>query len=238
MSPRTRRREVLQRVLFTPTSDTSVIDGASVDVGSVREHLASALFDVDPRQVRWRMRPWAHGIASQAVPAAGVVGGTWDRLVTTYRPHPVVARCVLSRHVQGQPAGAGYRPPLRLSDLDRARRRRYVTPQDRSERRASVEALVEAVVATGFRPQPGIGGRSEDEIGVYVTRTGRLVWGRQGDHRLSAAQLLGVAAVPVIVRGVHRDFVLAARRSHPAGSAIDAVDGALSSIGVALHGGA
>lgn len=190
-----------------------------VEIATARAWLASTLFDVGPRKIIWRMRPSLHGYASQELPRSLVVGGPWDRLVVAYTPHPVVIE-VMNRRIS-RTADAPDRPRL---VLDRTRSRRYRTADDRERRRASIAALIDDVERRGFRPQPMSGVRSEDEIGVYLARDGGLIWGRQGDHRLSLAQLLDVPRVPVIVRGIHQDlWRRATRGGRPAVEGLTAV---------------
>ncbi|QTP58898.1 hypothetical protein HNO53_09380 [Billgrantia antri] len=48
--------------------------------------------------------------------------------------------------------------------------------------------------------------RGKDELGVAVSREGRLLKINRGLHRLAMAQRLGLASVPVRVRAVHREW--------------------------------
>ncbi|WP_158772367.1 hypothetical protein [Cobetia sp. L2A1] len=53
----------------------------------------------------------------------------------------------------------------------------------------------------GFRQ-----GITKDEMGVAVSREGRLLKINRGLHRLAMAQQVGVPSVPVVVKAVHREF--------------------------------
>lgn len=53
----------------------------------------------------------------------------------------------------------------------------------------------------GFRQ-----GITKDEMGVAVSRDGRLLKINRGLHRLAMAQQVGVPSVPVVVKAVHREF--------------------------------
>ncbi|WP_456267932.1 hypothetical protein M1D97_11850 [Kushneria sp. AK178] len=48
--------------------------------------------------------------------------------------------------------------------------------------------------------------RGKDTLGVVVTRDGRLLKVNRGLHRLAMAQRLGLPAIPVTVRAVHRQW--------------------------------
>jgi hypothetical protein len=179
-------------------------EGRSIDeLDLARVYLSTALFEVDPKRITRRLRPWLHGYASQAIPRSIIVDGAWDRCLMPYRPHPEVAR-----RLPADPRRLGRvgRTRSHARRLDRVRSRRYRTTADRTDRMHRIDQVIESVREGGIRPQRDTGPRSEDEIGVYVTRRGVLVWARQGDHRLSIAQLLDQPTVPVIVRGMHVGF--------------------------------
>jgi hypothetical protein len=53
----------------------------------------------------------------------------------------------------------------------------------------------------GFRQ-----GVTKDEMGVAVTRDGRLLKINRGLHRLAMAQQVGVPSVPVVIKAVHREY--------------------------------
>jgi hypothetical protein len=200
----------------------------SEELAATRRWLEATLFDIDPRLIRWRLRPWLHGYASQAIPRSVVVAGPWDRLLVAYHPHPVVRQ---RREAAANPGvveddGPGPSAPV----MDRVRRRRYRTPEDVARRSGSIDRLLRGLATEGFQSRSEGPERSEDEIGLYVTRRGDLVWGRQGDHRLSAAQLHGSPSVPVIVRGVHAGFWRSAVQSQEA--VVPALRRALRDVGL------
>ncbi|QFU01508.1 hypothetical protein FIU83_07625 [Halomonas sp. THAF5a] len=49
-------------------------------------------------------------------------------------------------------------------------------------------------------------GRGKDQLGVAVSREGRLIKINRGLHRLAMAQRLGLPSVPVVVKAVHREW--------------------------------
>lgn len=49
-------------------------------------------------------------------------------------------------------------------------------------------------------------GRGKDQLGVAVSREGRLIKINRGLHRLAMAQRLGLTSVPVVVKAVHREW--------------------------------
>lgn len=57
------------------------------------------------------------------------------------------------------------------------------------------------MASNGFRQ-----GVTKDEMGVAVTREGRLLKINRGLHRLAMAQQVGVPSVPVVIKAVHREF--------------------------------
>ena len=61
--------------------------------------------------------------------------------------------------------------------------------------------FLDDMAAHGFNAELG-----KDDLGVAVTRDGRLLKINRGLHRLAMAQRLGLASIPVVVRAVHRDW--------------------------------
>lgn len=76
-------------------------------------------------------------------------------------------------------------------------------------------AVLEDIRLRGYRSQAELGGDPRDEIKVYVDRDGELLIGDGGNHRLALARLLELPSVPVLVNGVHRDFVATHAGSAP-----------------------
>lgn len=62
-------------------------------------------------------------------------------------------------------------------------------------------SFLDDMVVRGFDP-----GRGKDELGVAVSREGRLIKVNRGLHRLAMAQRLGLPSIPVRVRAVHREW--------------------------------
>ena len=76
-------------------------------------------------------------------------------------------------------------------------------------------AVLDNIKSRGYRSQAELAGDPRDEIKVYVDREGELLIGDGGNHRLALAQLLALPSVPVLVNGVHRDFVAAHAGNSP-----------------------
>ena len=89
---------------------------------------------------------------------------------------------------------------------------------------ASIIRLHDDIRSNGYRSQTELGtARPTDEIVVHIGRDGviRKMQG-SGHHRLAIARLLGVEAVPVVVRGVHSELVVTWRRRY-GGSVLGAI---------------
>ncbi|MDR5865927.1 hypothetical protein [Halomonas koreensis] len=69
--------------------------------------------------------------------------------------------------------------------------------------------------------------RGKDELGVAVSREGRLIKINRGLHRLAMAQRLGLPSVPVRVKAVHRDWWHDVTRGSEGGDALDRLRHAL-----------
>lgn len=61
--------------------------------------------------------------------------------------------------------------------------------------------FLDGMAESGFDARLG-----KDDLGVAVTRDGRLLKVNRGLHRLAMAQRLGLPSIPVVVRGVHRQW--------------------------------
>lgn len=61
--------------------------------------------------------------------------------------------------------------------------------------------FLDDMAVEGFNAELG-----KDDLGVAVTREGRLLKVNRGLHRLAMAQRLGLASIPVVVRAVHRQW--------------------------------
>jgi hypothetical protein len=61
--------------------------------------------------------------------------------------------------------------------------------------------FLDGMARDGFDAELG-----KDDLGVAVTREGRLLKVNRGLHRLAMAQRLGLASIPVVVRAVHRQW--------------------------------
>lgn len=59
----------------------------------------------------------------------------------------------------------------------------------------------------GYKSQRELGGKESDEVAIYIDRYGRLINGNGGRHRIEIARILNIKKIPVVVRGVHVDWV-------------------------------
>ncbi|MDN3522073.1 hypothetical protein [Halomonas ramblicola] len=62
-------------------------------------------------------------------------------------------------------------------------------------------SFMDDMAARGFDAQ-----RGKDDLGVAVSREGRLIKINRGLHRLAMAQRVGLDSVPVTVKAVHREW--------------------------------
>ncbi|WP_091644517.1 hypothetical protein [Aquisalimonas asiatica] len=72
-------------------------------------------------------------------------------------------------------------------------------------------ATFQSMKTKGYLDQSQLHGKdvkkADDEIPVYVTRSGELCQGNAGNHRIKMAEILGVERVPVIFWGIHTVWV-------------------------------
>ena len=61
--------------------------------------------------------------------------------------------------------------------------------------------FLDSMATEGYRPE-----RTRDEIGVAISRQGRILKINRGLHRLAMAQRVGLPSIPVRVRCVHREW--------------------------------
>ena len=59
----------------------------------------------------------------------------------------------------------------------------------------------------GYRPHTDLGTSPHEEVKVHVGRGGDLIKASGGNHRVSFAKLLELPSIPVLVRGLHRDYL-------------------------------
>ncbi|MDT8878297.1 hypothetical protein RSO68_02305 [Halomonas saccharevitans] len=71
-------------------------------------------------------------------------------------------------------------------------------------------------------------GRGKDQLGVAVSREGRLIKINRGLHRLAMAQRLGLPSVPVAVKAVHREWWESVTQGISGQEALDRVKAALA----------
>lgn len=136
----------------------------------------------------------------------GVRGGAWDRTDDRFED------LLEYRSMRARWEGAAW------SETDLYRRHRdrieagyesYGCPDlDRlRERLAAVDDLLAGIERDGYRARRAAGGDPFDEIRVNVGRDGSLLYNDEGRHRLAAAKLLDVEAVPVLVVARHEELV-------------------------------
>lgn len=59
----------------------------------------------------------------------------------------------------------------------------------------------------GYLKQEDLGNSGVEEIRIHVTRNGKLVLGGGGNHRIRMAEILGIKLIPILIRGVHPQWV-------------------------------
>lgn len=70
-----------------------------------------------------------------------------------------------------------------------------------------MKELCAKIAKEGYKTQRELGLGGDDEIKVYVGRDGTLMLSGGGNHRHGMALHLGIETVPVVIRGVHREWL-------------------------------
>lgn len=173
---------------------------------------------VDPARISWRTS--GGDIGSHAGRVWGnrryLLEGDWDRRWRWPFDPEHQEGC---RAVHDLVAGRPYRETREFHSRVKDRIAEGVNPR---QARAEMEAyycrllgVLEDIRRRGYRSQADLGGDPRDEIKVYVDRDGALLIGDGGNHRLAFARLLGLPSVPVLINGVHCDFVAAHSEGTP-----------------------
>jgi hypothetical protein len=192
---------------------------------------AGVLAAADPDDIGWTLPRRA--VRGLGVPTRARLNlqffpeGEWDLAAEPFEVH----RYVRELFVDEVPVreSAQYRDMLaRISDPQRAGSVwgcRTVEDVDRYFER--LQAMFEDMRRHGYRPHLSLGANREDEVKVRVGRGGRLIKASGGNHRVSFAKILGIDRIPVLLCGVHKDYVRAFARqrgSWEAGTLVEALE--------------
>ncbi len=71
-----------------------------------------------------------------------------------------------------------------------------------------------SIATEGYKTSASLGGMERDEISIWVTRDGQLVYGGWGNHRLAMADLHNIDRVPVSLLGAHPEWLNEQCRLH------------------------
>jgi hypothetical protein len=153
----------------------------------------------------WRKNPLYRWIAARA---PLLLSGDWDREAQPFRQMPTYVFLADLQACAFEYRRTAYFQQL-LNDLHAGRGRSYKGLKLDSEQ--ALDRLFEGYVRV-FRSMAAEGYRADlaaDAICVMVGRDGRLIKEEKGRHRLAIAQLVGVPRVPVLVRHIHPDWLVA-----------------------------
>jgi hypothetical protein len=71
----------------------------------------------------------------------------------------------------------------------------------------SLRKVSESIRRNGYRTSAELGGLERDEVSVWITRDGELVYGGWANHRLALAMLHKVDRLPISILGSHPDWL-------------------------------
>ncbi len=88
-----------------------------------------------------------------------------------------------------------------------------------------MKELCAKISREGYKTQQELGLNGDDEIKVYVGRDGTLMLSGGGNHRHGMALYLGIETVPVVIRGVHRDWLtkISSGRKNPEAAVMNCI---------------
>lgn len=72
----------------------------------------------------------------------------------------------------------------------------------------SLIKVSESIGRDGYKCSIELGGLARDEVSVWITRDGKLVYGGWANHRLALAKLHRVSILPVSILGCHPDWLV------------------------------
>lgn len=224
-------------------------------VGPAARALPSALLANHPSILRYRLfdRPiWVPPHDINAKPGAGedwmsvrrteaallaemrchfVVGGDWDVETRPFGLHPAVDELLVQGLAPEETAAhARMVSALRVGDMVRSRGYRSRAEIDAYFHR--ILALADAMEREGFKTQHELGRPPTDGTTICIGRWGQVLLLRNGNHRSSVAKVLGVAAIPAYVVGVHPGWVDERRRHHGEPNPVRAVEKGLRELDV------
>lgn len=158
-----------------------------------------------------------------------VVDGDWDLEARPLELHPTVDELFV-QHLPMRSTGAFRWMLEAIHTGDAAAARGCTTLEQVEQRFARLERIFEDMAREGYKTQVSLGRAPVDEITICIARDGTPMLLRHGNHRLSIAKVLGVPRVPVIVRGVHLEWLRASAETFGAQHPVRAAERALASL--------
>lgn len=138
--------------------------------------------------------------------------GDWDMAGGARRNIPVeetiVHRSVFTRYTTGTPWEELPVFEHKLKAIDeRGRIDNCTSRAELADRYHRLDKVFEELRDTGWRLEEQVGGLFEDNVSVSVSRTGGLLLGTGGAHRLAIAKFLRLPAIEVYVLSRHPEWV-------------------------------
>lgn len=140
----------------------------------------------------------------------GVQGGDWDIVRRVDLTLTAKHKSIVQRYIDGLPwletelfrgsyanrfnAGKGVRGAISLTDLA-------------AQYETRVDAMFASLKADGFLEV--VEGRSVPLPKVHVARTGEIILGNQGNHRVAMAKVIGLSGILARLHTVHSDYRVA-----------------------------
>jgi hypothetical protein len=163
-----------------------------------------------------------------------VVDGTWDCHVRPFGLHPVVEDLFV--HELPMEATRTYNQMVTaMRDGDAITARGCRSLGDVKDHFNEIHATYDAIRRQGYHRQVRLFRPPGDEITLCVGRSGQLLLLRHGNHRVSYAKLLKVPLVPVIVRGVHREWARSLVERYPTGHLVHILERGLDELVAGLR---
>ena len=174
------------------------------------------IIDVDPRQVAGSLNSRAIEMARRMCGHLDgvVVDGDWD-LHATFEPftEKLAYLACHMRWVEGRAWEDTELFQLYAGRIGRGEPCRFKAYGELVDRYRALDGVFEQV-----RREGGLSERPEHLVRMSVARDGRILWGRNGRHRVAVALIAGVRTMPAKVGYVHRNAVShfqTLRRAHP-----------------------
>lgn len=154
---------------------------------------------VDPSDIRFKL--------SFDLDLGGVMGGDWDVVRRVDLTLTAKHKSIVQRYVDGVPwlqtdlfrgsyanrfaSGQGVRGAISLGDL----------ATQYSDR---VDKMFASLKAEGFLEE--VGGRLVPLPKVHIARTGEVILGNQGNHRVAMAKVIGLSEILARINTIHSDY--------------------------------